>query len=196
MAQEQITIAIFISGRGSHMKTLVQALKKHRKANFCCVISDNAQAQGITKAKELGLAVHIIKRTDYIDKTHFEKQIINTLAPYRPRLIVLAGFMQLLSAEFIRQYPHILNIHPSLLPKYPGLNTHQRALDNNDKYVGATVHWVNEVMDGGKIIQQCRILVERNDTKETLSTRLLPLEHQLYQQVIRHLLDYNLLDSH
>ena len=173
------------------MVALVEALGSHPQADFCCVITDNAEAQGVAKARTLGLAVHIIERDLCVNKKQFEQQLTQCLHIYQPHLIVLAGFMQVLSAEFIHQFPYIINIHPSLLPKYPGLDTHQRALDNHETEVGATVHWVNEVTDGGEIIAQCRIKVRKNDTAQTLAQRLLPKEHQLYQKVVKGLLENN-----
>lgn len=171
------------------MVALVEGLREHPKAKFCCVLSDNLHAEGISKAENLGLPVHVVERSLYPNKFDFEQQIIRCLNIYQPQFIVLAGFMQLLSANFIRQYPRILNIHPSLLPKYPGLNTHQQALDNQDRQVGATVHWVNEIMDGGLIIEQCRINVQTDDTAHSLSRRVLKEEHKLYPKVLTHVLN-------
>jgi phosphoribosylglycinamide formyltransferase-1 len=185
-----LKIAILISGRGSNMVALIENLKMHPKVKFCCVVSDNSQALGIPKAKKMQIPTCVIDGDLCSNQYVFEEKLDTYLQTHQPNLILLAGFMRLLSAKFVAKYKgKILNIHPSLLPKYPGLNTHQRALENNDKEIGATVHWVDEKMDNGEIMAQCRIKVKPQDTAQTLSQRLLPYEHQLYIDCVRKLLN-------
>jgi len=171
-----LSIVVFISGTGSNLKSILE--KQHQynyKVNL--VISNNEKAKGLIVAKECHIPVFTFK-WDKKDKdlTIVDKQI----KLHKCQLIVLAGFMRILPESFVHSYKNrIINIHPSLLPKYPGLHTHQRVIDNNDDIHGATVHYVNTQLDAGKIISQTTIAVEEGITSEELATRLLFREHSL-----------------
>lgn len=180
-------VAVFISGGGSNMLTLAKACQAQDwPAEIACVISDKTSAGGLAKAEGLGLPTQVFERKDYSSKAEHEAAILSALDKIRPDLICLAGYMRLLSGEFIRRHEgRILNIHPSLLPLFPGLHTHQRAIDTGMKIAGCTVHFVTEGMDEGPIIAQAAVPVLAQDTAETLAARLLTVEHQLYPLALK-----------
>ncbi|HEV7435078.1 MAG TPA: phosphoribosylglycinamide formyltransferase [Pseudorhizobium sp.] len=180
-------VAVFISGGGSNMLTLAKACQAQDwPAEIACVISDKASAGGLAKADMLGIPTQVFERKDYAGKAEHEAAILSALDAIRPDIICLAGYMRLLSGEFIRRHEgRILNIHPSLLPLFPGLHTHQRAIDAGMKIAGCTVHFVTEGMDEGPIIAQAAVPVLVGDTAETLAARLLTVEHQLYPLALK-----------
>jgi phosphoribosylglycinamide formyltransferase-1 len=175
-------IAVFISGTGSNLKSLIKFSKlKKSPIIIKLIISNNYNAKGLQYAN-----IHKIKKKVF-DFNNFlsEKKVINELKKNDIHLICLAGFMKILSKSFIKNFKgKILNIHPSLLPKYKGLNTHQRAIRNKDKYSGCTVHFVNSRLDSGKIISQKKVRVKKLDTPKTLAKRILIQEHKLYPEAI------------
>ena len=150
---KKINIAVFITGNGSNLKNLIiHSLKKNSKYNICLVFSSSSKAKGLKYAKQYKIPSKIINYKNIINT---EKKILKVLKKYKIKLICLAGFMKILSKNFIKKFKgKILNIHPSLLPKYKGLNTHQKVLDNKEKFTGCTVHYVNSKLDSGKIIMQ------------------------------------------
>ena len=182
--------AVLISGSGTNLQAIINACQQGSiPGQLALVISDQASAYGLVRAEQAGIATAVIERFDYASRQAFEQAMIDTLTTHHIELIVLAGFMRILSTEFVQHYPqHILNIHPSLLPKYPGLDTHQRALAAQDPEHGCTVHWVTEVLDAGPILAQASCSVTAEDNPDTLKTKVQQLEHQLYPKVIAQVL--------
>ena len=179
----KIKTAVFISGTGSNLKSLIK-FSKLKKSPICIdiIISNNAKSKGLAFGK-----IYKIKKKvfNFDKKTLTEKKILNELKKNKIKLICLAGFMKILSNEFIKNFNgKILNIHPSLLPKYKGLNTHQRAINNNEKYSGCTVHYVSAKLDSGKIIKQKKVKINKNDTPRLLKKKILIQEHKLYPEAI------------
>jgi phosphoribosylglycinamide formyltransferase-1 len=180
---KKTNIAVFISGNGTNFKNLIQySLKKKSKFKIKLVVSNNSNAKGLEYAKKFKIKKKIINYKNLINS---EIRILNNLNKENINIICLAGFMRILTANFIKKFKgKIINIHPSLLPKYKGLNTHQRVLDNKDKYSGCTVHYVNSKLDAGKIILQKKVNIFKNDTSEKLSKRILKQEHLLYPKAL------------
>jgi phosphoribosylglycinamide formyltransferase-1 len=187
MTSPRKRVVVFISGGGSNMMALVQAAKSvDFPAEIVGVISDKADAGGLAKAAADGIATFAFTRKDYASKEAHEAAIFAVLDGLLPDIICLAGYMRLLSGEFIRRYDgRIINIHPSLLPLFPGLHTHQRALDAGMKVAGCSVHYVTEGVDEGPVIAQAVVPVLAGDTAETLATRVLTAEHRLYREALR-----------
>ncbi|MDC1077553.1 phosphoribosylglycinamide formyltransferase [Candidatus Pelagibacter sp.] len=183
----KINTAIFISGTGSNLKSLIKFSKlKKSPITIGMIISNNPKSKGLKYAK-----INKIKKKVFnFNSTISEKKVINELKKDNINLICLAGFMKILSKEFIKNFNgKILNIHPSLLPKYKGLNTHVKAIKNKDKYSGCTVHLVNSKLDSGKIIDQRKVRINKLDTPETLAKKILVQEHKLYPEAIIKLLN-------
>ncbi|WP_336294824.1 phosphoribosylglycinamide formyltransferase [Bartonella sp. CB169] len=180
-------IIVFISGNGSNMISLAKASEKQKyPAEIVAVICDNPHANGIEKAHKNNLPIHVIDRKNYPTKEAHEESILKVLAQYQPDLICLAGYMRLISSCFIKLYEgRILNIHPSLLPSFKGLNTHERVLQAGVKITGCTVHLVTEEMDAGKILAQAAVPVCPNDTIDSLAERVLQAEHKLYPKALK-----------
>ncbi len=179
-------LGILISGRGSNMIALADAVKQGRipGAEIALVISDQPGAAGLARAAERGLKTLVIERDDRTREEH-EQEIVAALGERQIDLVCLAGYMRLLSRYFIDAYRgRILNIHPSLLPAFPGLAAQRRALDHGAKWSGCTVHLVDETLDGGPIVGQRSVPVLEDDTEETLSARILEQEHQLYPEAV------------
>ncbi len=180
--------AVLISGGGTNLQALIDAVHDGRlHLDLEVVVSNNAKAKGLLRAREAGIPTECITaaasadRTDY--RTDYDRALLETLSRYRPGLVLLAGFMRILTPAFVKHYEgRILNIHPSLLPRFPGLNTHQRALDAGDRWHGCTVHFVTEQLDGGPRIIQGRVPVLANDTAGRLAERVLAVEHRIYPQ--------------
>ena len=179
----KVKAAVFISGTGSNLKSLIKFSKtKKSPISINLIISDNLKAKGL----KLGKINKIKKKVfNFKKKNKIENQILSVLKEHEIKIICLAGFMKILSKNFITKFVgKILNIHPSLLPKYKGLNTHQRALNNNEKYSGCTVHFVNSKLDSGKIILQKKVKISKNETKKSLAKKILVQEHKLYPKAI------------
>tara|TARA_Y100000816_G_scaffold256757_1_gene210476 strand:+ start:166 stop:744 length:579 start_codon:yes stop_codon:yes gene_type:complete len=176
-------IAIFISGRGSNLKSLIRSSKKKNSLfRVLLVISNNPKADGLKYATKLKIKNYGI---EYKNKSSFENQSLKILKKYNLDLLCLAGFMKILSGSFIKKfYKPILNIHPSLLPKYKGLNTHLRAIKNKEKFAGATVHKVNRKLDSGKIILQKKVKILKKDSVKSLKKKVLMIEHEIYSKAI------------
>ena len=181
---KKIKCAVFISGTGSNLKSLIQfTKKKNSPISIELIISDNKKAKGLKFGKNFKI---LNKVFNYKNKIIAEKKIISEINNKKIKLICLAGFMRILSKNFIKRFKgKILNIHPSLLPKYKGLNTHQRAISNNEKYSGCTVHFVNSRLDSGKIILQKKVKISKLDTAKSLSKKILIQEHKLYPKAIK-----------
>lgn len=180
-------VVVFISGSGSNMVSLAKACQaKDFPAEIACVISDKASAGGLEKARDLGIPTLVFERKTYGSKAEHEGAILAALGEIAPDIICLAGYMRLISGDFIAPYEgRIINIHPSLLPLFPGLHTHQRAIDSGMKISGCTVHFVTEGMDEGPTIAQGAVPVLSDDTAETLAARILTVEHQLYPLTLK-----------
>jgi phosphoribosylglycinamide formyltransferase-1 len=178
----KINIAVFISGTGSNLKSLIKFSKlKKSPIIIKMIISNNYKAKGLQYAN----IYNIKKKVFDFKNTLSEKKVINELKKSDIHFICLAGFMKILSKSFIKNFKgKILNIHPSLLPKYKGLNTHERAIRNKDKYSGCTVHFVNSRLDSGEIINQKKVRIKKLDTPKTLAKRILIQEHKLYPAAI------------
>lgn len=179
-------LAILISGRGSNMLALAEAVREGRipGAEIALVLSDQAQAEGLSRARERGLETSLIERRGRTRREH-DREIAETLEARGVGLVCLAGYMRLLSPEFIAAYGgRVLNIHPSLLPAFPGLDAQRQALSYGVKWTGCTVHFVDETLDGGPIIAQRVVPVRDGDTEETLSARILKEEHHLYPEAV------------
>jgi phosphoribosylglycinamide formyltransferase-1 len=178
-------IAILLSGRGSNFVAIYEAIRQNDlRAEICCVISNVADAAGLTRAREFGLS-SICLPSQEVDRVEYDRTLIKTLAGYDPALICMAGFMRILSSEFLKAYPsRVLNIHPSLLPSFPGLHAQRQALRYGVKISGCTVHLADEGVDTGPIIMQRAVDVLEDDDEESLSARILEQEHQIYWRAI------------
>jgi phosphoribosylglycinamide formyltransferase-1 len=182
MTDKTPSLVMLISGRGSNMEAFIRAIAEGAlDARIAGVISNVAGAPGLDLARQANLPTRVLPHGDYPDRESFDAALGNEVASNKPDLVILAGFMRILTPEFVDRFAGmLLNIHPSLLPKYPGLNTHQRAIDAGDAEAGATVHYVTGELDGGPAIMQVRLPIQPEDTADSLAQRLLPLEHQLY----------------
>ena len=178
----KIKTAVFISGTGSNLKSLIKFSKLKKSPIIIeMIISNNSKSKGLQYAK----IYKIKKKVFNFRNTLSDKKIIHELKKNNINLICLAGFMKILSKSFIKNFKgKILNIHPSLLPKYKGLNTHEKAIKNKDKYSGCTVHFVNSKLDSGKIINQKKVRISKLDTSKTLAKKILTEEHKLYPEAI------------
>ena len=180
---KKIKTAVFISGNGSNLKSLIKFSKTRKSPiSISLIVSDNPKAKGL----KFGTINKIEKKVfNFKKKNKIENLILSFLKKNEIKMICLAGFMKILSKNFIIKFKgKILNIHPSLLPRYKGLNTHQRVLDNNEKYSGCTVHFVNSKLDSGKIILQKKVKISKNETKSSLAKKVLVQEHKLYPKAI------------
>lgn len=173
---------ILISGSGSNLQAFIDQVENNElNINIVAVISNEPSAAGLERAKNANIETHAINHRDFSQRELFDLELIRTIEPYDAEIIVLAGFMRILSADFVKRYQgKLLNIHPSLLPKYPGINTHQRAIDNGDKLHGATVHFVVPELDAGPSIIQAQVPILVNDTPKTLAARVQAQEHIIY----------------
>jgi len=179
----KIKTAVFISGRGSNLRSLIKFTKTIKSPiSIELIISDNLKAKGLKYGEIFRIKKKIF---NFENKKFTENKLISTLKNNEIKIICLAGFMQILSKSFIKRFKgKILNIHPSLLPKYKGLNTHKRALNDNEKYSGCTVHFVNTKLDSGKIILQKKVKILKNETENSLAKKILVEEHKLYPKAI------------
>ena len=183
-------LAILLSGRGSNFVAIHEAAQRRDlNAEICCVVSNVPDAAGLAKAREFGLDAVLLPSRG-IERAEYDRQLLATLRPHSPALVCLAGFMRILTAEFLREYAgRVLNIHPALLPSFPGLHAQRQALQYGVKISGCTVHLVDEGVDTGPILLQRAVEVLDGDTEETLSARILKQEHDLYWRAITVVLD-------
>ncbi len=180
---KKVKTAVFISGTGSNLKSLIKFSKTSRSPiSIELIVSNNPKAKGLNYGRISKIRRKIF---NFEKKNRIENKVLSTLKKYNIKVILLAGFMKILSKKFIQNFKgKILNIHPSLLPKYKGLNTHQRVLSNNEKYSGCTVHFVDTKLDSGKIILQKKVKISINETKKSLTKKVLAQEHKLYPKAI------------
>ena len=176
-------IAVLISGKGSNLKSLIKySKKKNSLIKIILVISNNPDAKGLKYASKSKINNYGIK---FKKKSYFENNSLQLLKKYKIDLLCLAGFMKILSANFIKKFSKpILNIHPSLLPKYKGLNTHERAIKNKDSFAGASIHKVTEKLDSGKVILQKKVKILKSDNVRSLKKKVLKIEHEIYPKAI------------
>lgn len=195
MDSHKKNIVILISGSGSNMACIVQAARReqwHKRfdAQIACVISNRPNAEGLSLADKLGLANQVLDHQLFASRQAFDAELMQLIDRWQPALVVLAGFMRILTPEFVQHYAgRMLNIHPSLLPAFTGLHTHQRAIDAGCKVAGATVHQVVAELDHGPILAQAVVPVVAGDTAQSLAARVLSQEHLLYPKAIREWLE-------
>lgn len=183
-------IAVLISGRGSNMEALLAA---QLPARVAAVISNRPAAKGLALAKARGIATAVVDHTAYASRAAFDAALMNEVDRHAPDLVVLAGFMRVLGDEFVRRFEgRLMNIHPSLLPLFPGLHTHRRALEAGMKIHGCTVHFVTTRLDNGPIVIQAAVPVLEGDTEDTLAARVLVQEHRIYPRAVRWFLEKKL----
>lgn len=188
-------IVVLVSGRGTNLQALLARAESERwepelGAKVVAVVSSRSDAEALNVARSHDVPVHILAHEQFDSRAAFDAALARTLDRYAPHVIVLAGFMRVLTPEFVRRYVgRIINLHPSLLPSFPGLNTHQRALDAGVRVHGATVHFVSDEVDAGPIIAQAAVAVHADDDKASLAARVLQQEHRLLPQTIRHVLE-------
>lgn len=180
-------LAVLISGTGSNLQAILDAIDAGElPARVSLVLSNKAGAAGLARAERAGVPAQAIDHRGFPDRASFDQAMIERIDAHGADTVVLAGFMRILSPGFVRHYQgRLINIHPSLLPKYPGLNTHARALEAGDREHGCSLHFVTDELDGGPLIAQARFPVAANDTAETLSEKVQAQEHRLYPQVLR-----------
>lgn len=179
-------IVVLISGSGSNLQAIIDDLAEHPTAKIRAVISNRADAYGLVRAQQAGIAQHILNHKVFADRLAFDSALIEVIDQYQPDLVVLAGFMRILTPEFTRHYAQrLLNIHPSLLPKHKGLDTHQRAIAAGDTEHGCSVHFVTEELDGGPVVIQASLAISADDNAEQLAQKVHALEHQVYPLAVR-----------
>ncbi len=184
-------LVILISGRGSNMEAILRAATAERwPAQIAAVISNKPGAGGLEVARAAGIATAVVDHRDYPDRAQFDQALAAEIDRFQPDLVVLAGFMRILTEGFVAHYAgRLINIHPSLLPSFPGLHTHRQAIDAGVKFHGATVHFVTAELDHGPIIAQAVVPVQDDDDEDTLAARVLEQEHRMYPRAVRDLLE-------
>ncbi|MFA5627420.1 MAG: phosphoribosylglycinamide formyltransferase [Thiohalomonadaceae bacterium] len=182
----KLPIAVLISGSGSNLQAIIDAAQNDLPVEIRAVISNKADAYGLLLAQQAGIQTHVVNHQGRADRASYDRELIRLIEASGARLVVLAGFMRILGDGFVQHYEgRLLNIHPSLLPRYRGLDTHARALAAGDREHGATVHFVTTELDAGPIITQAKVPVEAGDTVESLAARVLAQEHLIYPEAIR-----------
>ncbi len=191
---EPVKLVVIISGNGSNLQSIINAIESGQvNAKIGAVISNNPNAFGLSRAKKHSIKQQIVDHRSFNDRGAFDQSLLETVNRYSPDFIVLAGFMRILGSAFIQAYEgKILNIHPSILPDYKGLNTHQRAIDNQETEHGVSIHLVTESLDDGQVLLRGRYPIEARDTVEDLQRKGHALEHQMYPRLIQWLCDQEL----
>lgn len=179
-------LVVLISGSGTNLQAIIDAIENGKvHAEIRTVISNRPQAAGLARARERGIETCVIDHKQFSDRVQFDQALLQSIESHQPDLVILAGFMRILTDDFVDHFQgRMLNIHPSLLPKFKGLNTHARAIEADEKEHGCSVHFVSNELDSGAVIGQFRVPVERNDTAESLSKRVQTAEHRLYPACI------------
>jgi len=187
MSHKALKVVVLISGGGSNLQALIQdSLSSDAPYEIIGVLSNRQQAGGLQHAQRANIAQHVIKHRDFNDREQFDQAMIKTIDSWQPDLVVLAGFMRILTDNFVTHYlGRMINIHPSLLPKFAGLNTHQRAIDAGESHHGASVHYVIPELDAGPIILQASVEVKAGDQASELAARVLTMEHKIYPLSVR-----------
>jgi len=183
----QVPIGVLISGGGTNLQAIIDAIEaKKLDAEICVVLSNNADAYGLARAKQHGIATAVLDHKSFASREDYDQAVVDVLRARGVELVILAGFMRLLSPMFIKAYSNrIMNIHPSLLPSFPGLHVQKKALDHGVRFAGCTVHFVNEECDEGPIIIQAVVPVYPDDDEATLAARILKQEHRIYPRAIQ-----------
>ena len=191
-------IAVLISGGGSNLQSIIDHIEQgHIPASIACVISNKPDAYGLVRAQNANIPTHVIEHKNYVSREAFDEELVRTLAVYNIQLIILAGFMRVLSPTFINEYEDsILNIHPSLLPKYTGLHTHARAIAAGESEHGCSVHFVTADLDEGPLIIQAKVKVENSDDADALAARVLKKEHVIYPLAVKWFCEKHLTLKH
>lgn len=194
---KQAKLVILISGSGSNLQAFIDDCACNGgdlNASIAAVISNRPGVYGLQRAQQAGIETCVIDHQQFDSREAFDRQLMATIDHYQPDLVILAGFMRILTPEFVRHYQgRLLNIHPSLLPNYPGLHTHQRAIDAGDREAGATVHFVTEELDGGPPILQASVGIDDGETAESLAAKVLVQEHKIYPLAARWFVDGRLV---
>lgn len=179
-------IVVLVSGNGSNLQAILDACQQGRiNGSVAAVFSNKADAFGLERAREAGVPAHALAASQFADREAFDRQLMLEIDAYAPDLVVLAGYMRILSPAFVQRYAgRMLNIHPSLLPKYPGLHTHRQAIENGDDEHGTSVHFVTEELDGGPVILQAKVPVFSEDTEADVTARVQHQEHAIYPLVV------------
>jgi len=187
MVNKPLSIVVLISGSGSNMQAIIDFLAREKiSAEIKAVISNKADAVGLQRAKKAGIVTEVIEHTEFESREAFDQAMMQSIDSYNPELIILAGFMRILTDAFVEHYAgRLINIHPSLLPHFKGLNTHQRAIDASHQQHGASVHFVSNELDGGPVIAQAAVDISDDDNAENLRLKVLAQEHILYPLVTR-----------
>jgi phosphoribosylglycinamide formyltransferase 1 len=179
-------VVVLISGSGSNLQALIDSLGVDNPVHICAVVSNRAEAFGLQRAQAAGIATHVVQHRDFADREAFDAALTEIIDVHQPQLVVLAGFMRILTPGFVRHYQgRLLNIHPSLLPKYKGLDTHRRALAAGDPEHGCSVHFVTEELDGGPVAIQAAFPIEPDESIDTLTDRVHKAEHIIYPLAVR-----------
>lgn len=184
-------IVVLVSGNGSNLQAIIDACKSKKiNGTLSAVFSNKADAFGLERAREAGIPAHALTASQFADRAAFDRELMQEIDAYAPDLVVLAGYMRILSPAFVAHYSgRLINIHPSLLPKYPGLYTHRQVLDNGDEEHGTSVHFVTDELDGGPVILQAKIPVFAGDDEEDITARVQHQEHAIYPLVISWFMD-------
>ena len=184
-------IVVLISGNGSNLQAIIDACEQKKiQGTIRAVFSNKADAFGLERARDAGIPQHALAASQFASREAFDRELMHEIDAYAPDVVVLAGYMRILSAEFVQHYQgKLLNIHPSLLPKYPGLNTHRQALENGDTEHGTSVHFVTEELDGGPVILQAKVPVFDGDDEDEITSRVQVQEHAIYPLVVGWFLD-------
>ncbi|HSS65203.1 MAG TPA: phosphoribosylglycinamide formyltransferase [Gammaproteobacteria bacterium] len=187
MSASKLPLVVLISGRGSNLQSIIDAAGNDGlPVDIRAVVSNEPDAYGLTRARGAGIETRVVNHRDYRSRDEFDAALIELIDAFEPGLVALAGFMRILTPAFVNHYRgRLMNIHPSLLPEFPGLDTHQRALDAGAKEHGASVHFVTPDLDGGPVIIQARVPVKDSDNADTLAARVLEREHIIYPKAIR-----------
>lgn len=187
-------LVILISGSGSNLQAFIdQCQKGALSAEITAVISNKADAFGLERAKKAGIHTQVIDHKPFASREAFDQHLAEAVKNYQPDAVILAGFMRILTTHFVEPFKgKLLNIHPSLLPKYPGLNTHQRAIEAKDAHAGVSVHFVTEELDGGPVILQAKVDIDAKDSAETLAKKVLQKEHIIYPLAVSWLIEKRL----
>ena len=185
--EPKMRVVVLISGSGSNLQAIIDAAQADAlNISIAAVISNRPNVKGLQRAIDAGIPTQVVDHTAFASRNDFDAALQQAIDSYQPQLLVLAGFMRILTPGFVRHYlGHMLNIHPSLLPKYPGLNTHQRAIDEGDHEHGASIHFVTEELDGGPVIIQGKVSIEGGESAEQLAQKVLQKEHLIYPQAIQ-----------
>ena len=183
MPENNFGVVVLISGSGSNLQAIIDA---QLPIGLRAVISNRADAYGLERARQAGIPTEVIDHREFADRPSFDRALQARIDHYRPRLVVLAGFMRILTDEFVNHYRgRMINIHPSLLPKYRGINTHARAIEAGETEAGCSVHWVSPELDAGPVILQAKVPIHPGDSADTLAARVLEQEHKIYPEAIR-----------